>query len=280
MESEAAQSTVLGCEWAVNSQSTVGEYTPTGAAEGAEYASAIKLVDDEGTRCREHGVARRAEHDATRVVDRRSAHYSAHYVDQEMLRSAAISMLAEIAADLDAGHRRQRRMGQRSPQRDGGGRHTWGGRSSSARRSSRSPQRESSPQRGSESASRGGGRSGGRSGRGDRAMVSVRAVPSGGAERRAERGSAAVKRGVLRHGWSEPRVRAQHGADPRARRSGSTSRPERHKRRDQGGSPPERRAVLGTKRTPARAEDAVAMELSRGVCMLSARNRPPYGITC
>ena len=111
-------------------------------------------------------------------------------------------------------------------------------------------------------------------------MVSVHAVASGGIERRAERGSAAVKRGVLRHGWSEPRDRAQHGAEPRARRSGSTSRPERHKRRDQGGEPPERRAVLGTKRTPARAEDAVAMELSRGVCMLSARNRHPYGITC
>jgi hypothetical protein len=52
MESEAAQSTVLGCEWAVNSQSTAGEYTPTSAAEGAEYASAIKLVDDEGARLR------------------------------------------------------------------------------------------------------------------------------------------------------------------------------------------------------------------------------------
>jgi hypothetical protein len=209
--------------------------------------------------------------------------------------SDAASMLEEIAADLDAGHRRQRRIGQRSPQRDDGGRNTWGGRSSSTRRSTaqRSPQRESSPQRGSESASRGGGRSGG-GGRGDGAMVSVHAVASGGAERRAERGSAIVKRGVLRHGWSEPRDRAQHGAEPRDRaqhgadprarrsgqRSGSTSRHERHKRRDQGGEPPERRAVLGTKRTPARAEDAVAMELSRGVCMLSARNRPPYGITC
>jgi hypothetical protein len=195
--------------------------------------------------------------------------------------SDAASMLEEIAADLEAGHRRQRRIGQRSPQRDDGGRHTWGGRSSST--AQRSPQRESSPQRGSEPVSRGGGRSGG-GGRGDGALVSVHAVASGGAERRAERGSAAVKRGVLRHGWSEPRVRAQHGAEPRARRSGqrsgSTSRPERHKRRDQGGEPPERRAVLGTKRTPARAEDAVAMELSRGVCMLSARNRHPYGITC
>jgi len=228
-------------------QSMVGEYTPTGAAEGAEYASAIKLVDDEVRRCSEHKDRRRVEHEVTRVVDRRSTHY--------VTSSDAASMLEEIAADLDAGHRRQRRIGQRSPQR------------------------ESSPQRGSEPVSRGGGRSGG-GGRGDGAMVSVHAVASGGAERRAERGSAAVKRGVLRHGWSEPRDRAQHGAEPRVRRSGSTSRPERHKRRDQGGEPPERRAVLGTKRTPARAEDAVAMELSRGVCMLSARNRPPYGITC
>ena len=239
-------------------QSTVGEYTPTGAAEGAEYASAIKLVNDEDRRCSEHKDRRRVEHEVTRVVDRRSAHY--------VTSSDAASMLAEIAADLDAGHRRQRRIGQRSPQRDDGGRHTWGVRRRTAQRS---PQRETSPQRGSEPAGRGGGRSGG-GGRGDGALVSVRAVASGGDERRAERGNAAVKRGVLRHGWSEPR----------ARRSGSMSRPERHKRLDGRGVPPERRAVLGTKRTPARAEEAVAMELTRGMCMLSARNRPPYGITC
>jgi hypothetical protein len=155
-------------------QSTVGEYTPTGAAEGAEYASAIKLVDDEVRRCSEHKDRRRVEHEVTRVVDRRSTHY--------VTSSDAASMLEEIAADLDAGHRRQRRIGQRSPQRDDGGRNTWGGRSSSTRRSTaqRSPQRESSPQRGSEPAGRGGGRSGG-GGRGDGALVSVHAVASGGA---------------------------------------------------------------------------------------------------
>ena len=90
-------------------------------------------------------------------------------------------------------------------------------------------------------------------------MVSGRAVPSGGAERCAERGSDAVKRGSLRHGWSEPRARAQHGADPRARRSGSTSRPEHLKRRDEGGHPignSDARAVLDTEHMPARTDDA------------------------
>ena len=96
-------------------------------------------------------------------------------------------------------------------------------------------------------------------------MVSGRAVASGGAERCAERGSDAVKRGSLRHGWSEPRARAQHGADPRARRSGSTSRPEHLKRRDEGGHPignSDARAVLDTEHMPARTDDAVAMDFS------------------
>ena len=263
------------------------QITSDGAQYGAEYASAIKSIDHEGTRVVDRRITQGSnlggdlggnlgdDHEGTRVVDRRITHESAvmgalesapaiailgdyrritHDVDQEMLRS----MLDEIAADLDAGHRRQRRIGPCAPQRDDGGRHPWGGRSSSARRQIRSPQREPSPQRGG-SSSRGGGRSGG-GGRGDPAMVSGRAVTSGGAERCAERGSDAIKRGSLRHGWSEPCARAQHGADPRARRSGSTSRPERLKRRDEGGNPigkSDARAVLGTELTPARTDDAV-----------------------